>query len=140
MKKANPFMSVFLILSLGVICAMVALSAAAKSRVVLARDPGAINERNQADVQKTARLFDRALLAMTGQKTAVDAWKTLGLRADDVVAVKINCNRWTLDLSPQPELVTALCNSLQTVVPANHIIVYDNDSAALTASGFTLNR
>jgi hypothetical protein len=140
MKKTNQIMSMFLILSLCVICATIALSAAAKSRVVLARAPGAINERNQADAEKTARLFDQALLALTGQRTAADSWKKLGLRADDVVAVKINCNRWTIDLSPHPELVAALCRSLQAVVPANHIIVYDNDSAALTASGFVINR
>jgi hypothetical protein len=141
MKKAKPIMGVILILSLCLIVTTVALSAAtARSRVVLARAPGAIDERNQADAEKTARLFDRALLALTGQKTAADAWKTLGLRAGDVVAVKINCNRWTIDLSPQPELVTALCRSLQTVIPANRIIVYDNDSAALTASNFVINR
>lgn len=139
MKKSGIILSVFLILSLCLICATVTLSAAAKSRVVLARDPGAINERNQAEGPKTARLFDRALLALTGQKTALAAWNVLGLKPKDVVAVKINCNRWTIDLSPQPELVAALCNSLQIVIPANHIIVYDNDSAALTASGFILN-
>ena len=89
--------------------------------------PKAINERNQADAKETARLFDRALLATTGQKTAIDSWKTLGLRPDDVVAIKINSDNWTIGLRPHPELVTALCLSLQTVIPANHIIVYDND-------------
>jgi hypothetical protein len=140
MKKANPLMSVFLILSLCVISTTVALSAAAaKSKVVLARDPGVINERNQADVQKTVRLFDRALLAMTGQKTAVDSWKTLGLRPEDVVAVKINSDNWTIGLRPHPELVTALCLSLQTVIPANHIIVYDNITENMKESNFAVN-
>jgi hypothetical protein len=113
---------------------------AAKSKVVLARNAKAINERNQADAGETVRLFDRALLALSGQKTAAESWKTLGLKADDVVAIKINCNNWTIRLSPHPELVAALCNSLQTVIPANQIIVFDNEAEALTASGFTLNR
>ena len=115
-------------------------SPAAKTRVVLARNPQAISERNQADGKETARLFDRALLAMTGLKTAADSWKALGLNSGDVVAVKINCNTWTIALRPHPELVDALCSSLQTIIPANHIIVYDNDSAALTTSGFAINR
>jgi hypothetical protein len=139
MRKTNPLMSMFLILSLCLIFSTVALSAAAKSRVVLARDPGAINDRNQADVQKTARLFDWALLAMTGQKTAVDSWKTLGLRTEDVVAIKINSDNWTIGLRPHPELVTALCLSLQTVIPANHIIVYDNITENMKESNFAVN-
>jgi hypothetical protein len=115
------------------------LPAAAKSRVVLARNPGAINDRNQADRQETARLFDRALLATTGQKTAGDSWKTLGLRPADVVAIKINSDNWTIGLRPHPELVTALCLSLQTVIPADHIIVYDNISENMKESNFAVN-
>jgi len=140
MKKTKQAVSVFSILLLFVICAMGQLPVAAKSRVVLARNRAAINDRNQADGKETARLFDRALLVMTAQKTASNAWKTLGLNPKDVVAIKINCNTWTIGLSPHPELVTALCRSLQTVIPANNIIVYDNDSAALKESSFVINR
>jgi hypothetical protein len=85
-------------------------------------------------------LFDRALAALTGAKTPADSWKALGLVPADVVAVKINCNNWTIHLSPQPELIQALCRSLQAVVPANRIIIYDNDAGALKESGFSLNR
>lgn len=131
---------VFGIFALTVLCLNAGLTAASKGRVVLARNAKAINERNQADAKETARLFDQALLALSGQKTAADSWKTLGLKANDVVAVKINCNTWTIGLSPHPELIDALCRSLQTVVQANQIIVFDNEAAALTTSGFTLNR
>ena len=141
MKKPRPVMLVFLILLLFALCALVELSSApVKSRVIMARNPGAINERNQADGKETARLFDQALLALTAQKTAAASWKALGLHAEDVVAIKINCNTWTIGLSPHPQLVTAVCRSLQTIIPANHIIVYDNDSAALQAGGFAINR
>ncbi len=139
MKKAKRMMSVFVIFLLLVICLSAELPAA-KTRVVLARNPKAISDRNQADAVETARLFDRALLALTGKKTVLDAWKKLGLRAEDVVAVKVNCNTWTIGLSPHPELVNALCNSMQTIIPANHIIVYDNDSAAVKAGNFVINR
>ena len=83
--------------------------------------------------------FDQALLATTGQKTAADSWKTLGLRPDDVVAIKINSDNWTIGLRPHPELVTALCLSLQTVIPASHIIVYDNISENMKESNFAVN-
>jgi hypothetical protein len=105
----------------------------------LARNAKAINERNQADAKETARLFDRALLATTGQKTAMSSWKTLGLGPDDVVAIKINSDNWTIGLRPHPELVTALCLSLQTVIPADHIIVYDNITENMKESNFAVN-
>ncbi|MCX6558200.1 MAG: hypothetical protein NTW95_12360 [Candidatus Aminicenantes bacterium] len=140
MKRNKWIPCIFALVALAALCLSVDLTAAAKSRVVLARNAKAINDRNQADAKETARLFDRALLALTGRKTAADSWKTLGLKPDDVVAVKINCNTWTIGLSPHPELMAALCNSLQTMVPANRIIVYDNDSESLIASGFAINR
>jgi hypothetical protein len=140
MMKNKRVLCLFAVLALAAICFTIDLSAAAGRRVVVARNAKAINDRNQADAKETARLFDQALLALTGQKSAADSWKTLGLKPDDVVAIKINCNTWTLGLSPHPELMAALCSSLQAVIPANRIIVYDNDSAALTASGFAVNR
>jgi len=140
MMKSKRVLCVVAALALAALCFSADLTAAAKSRVVLARNAKAINERNQAEPKETARLFDQALGTLTGQKTAADSWKMLGLKPGDVVAIKINCNTWTIGLSPHPELVAALCTSLQAVVPANHIIVYDNDSEALTASGFAINR
>ena len=141
MKKNGHFFCLLTILLSGVLCAADEFPiAAAKSRVVMARNPKAINERNQANQQETTRLFDSALTALTGEKSAADSWRALGLRPEDTVAVKINCNTWTIDLSPHPELVNALCRSLQAVVPANRIIIYDNESAAMEKSGFAINR
>jgi hypothetical protein len=140
MKRNKWIPCIFALVALAALCLSVDLTAAAKSRVVLARNAKAINDRNQADAKETARLFDQALLALTGRKTAADSWRSLGLKPDDVVAIKINCNTWTIGLSPHPELVAALCSSLQTVIPANRIIVFDNDSPALIASGFAIKR
>ena len=111
----------------------------ARSRVVQVRNPRAISGRGVCDPKETALLFDRALAELTGEKTPAGSWKSLGLVPTDVVAVKINCNNWTITLSPQPELVEALCLSLQTVIPANQIIIYDNEASALKESGFVLN-
>jgi hypothetical protein len=139
MRKTKQVVSLTSILLFFVLGATAELSAVGKSRIVLARNAKAINERNQADVKETARLFDRALLAATGQKKAIASWKTLGLGPDDVVAIKINSDNWTIGLRPHPELVTALCLSLQTVIPADHIIVYDNITENMKESNFTIN-
>jgi hypothetical protein len=112
----------------------------AKSTIVVARDPRAIDERNHADAVRVARMFDRALLTFTGEGTAAEAWKRLGLIATDVVAIKVNCNDWTIRLSPHPELVGALTRSLATVIPENQIIVYERRTADLKNAGFTPNK
>lgn len=120
------------------------LSAAAapgreKARVVLARSPKAVSERNVADRVECARLLERALTALTGAADAKGAWLALGLRPTDVVAVKLNCNNWTIQLNPHVELVAALTQSLSLVVPENQIILYEGNSADLEESGFPLN-
>lgn len=138
MKKPMRVASLISLLSFFIFCAAAELPAAGKSRVVLARNARAINERNQADARETARLFERALLAASGQKTAMASWKALGLGPDDVVAIKINSDNWTIGLRPHPELVTALCLSLQTVIPADHIIVYDNIGENMKESNFAV--
>jgi hypothetical protein len=113
---------------------------AAKTRVVLARNPKAIDGRDQCDAAEAARLFDRALLALTGAKSAAEAWKGLGIVPTDTVAIKVNCNNWTVSLSPKPELVAALCRSLQAVVPAGKVIVFDNEEEALRRGGMVEGR
>jgi hypothetical protein len=128
--------------ALGLVAAVAAAApapVAEKVRVVVARNPRAVNDRNVCDAAATARLFDRALQALTGAPTAAQAWTALGLAPTDVVAVKMNCNNWTIALNPHRELVDAMCRSMETVVPAGQIILYDNDSRALTASGFAIN-
>ena len=140
MKRNKWMRCLFALVAMASLCLGVDLTAAAKEQVVLARNPKAINDRNQADAAETSRLFDQALLKLAGRKTAADSWKALGLGPADVVAVKINCNTWTIALSPQPELLDALCRSLETVIPANQIIIYDNDSAAMKECRFVLNR
>jgi hypothetical protein len=112
----------------------------AQVRVVIVRNPRAISERDVCDRNEAVRLFDRALAELTGAATAAASWKALGIVPTDVVAVKINCNNWTIALSPKPELIEALCRSLLAVVPANQIIVYDNEEAAMKQSGFFPNR
>jgi len=119
--------------------AALATAAESKSTVVVARDPQSIDARNRADAARVTRLFERALLAFTGKGSAPEAWRELGLVPTDVVAIKVNCNDWTIRLSPHPELVTALTKSLATVIPENQIIVYERRTSDLKNAGFTPN-
>jgi hypothetical protein len=141
-SHGRSFLGAAALLAIGLAAAALASPAASaeKARVVLARNPRAVSARNAADLGETVRLFDKGLEALTGAGTPAEAWKTLGLLPSDVVAVKLNCNSWTISLNPHPELVEALCRSLQTVVPANAIILYDNDSGAVRRGGFAINR
>jgi hypothetical protein len=116
------------------------LAAPAKSKVIVARDERAINDRNQADAVRVTQLFERSLLAFTGKNSATEAWRELGLAPSDVVAIKVNCNAWTVKLSPHPELVNAITKSLATVISENQIIVYEASTADLKNAGFTPNR
>jgi hypothetical protein len=110
-----------------------------KSRVIVARNPKAINDRNQCDAAETASLFDKALFSLTEKNTTADAWAALGLNAKDIVAVKVNCNSWTLDLSPHKALVNALCSSMSVVIPMNNIIIYERTTGDLEEGGFKQN-
>jgi len=62
------------------------------------------------------------------------------LKSHDTVAVKINCNTWTVSLLPHPEFLNALFESLGQVIPLNNIIVYERTSGDLRDGGFTINQ
>lgn len=116
-----------------------AASPVEKSTVVVARDPGAVNNRNVCDPALVTAMFDKSLLALTGRKNAADAWAALGVTAKDTVAVKVNCNTWTIHLCPHMELVDALCKSLGSVITANRIILYERRTRELESGGFKRN-
>lgn len=115
-------------------------AAPAKSRVILSQNPQAINQRNQCNQEEVTALFNKALLALTGAAGPALAWAALGLVPNDVVAVKVNCNNWTLDLRPHQELVKALCQSLNSVIALNRIIIYERCNSDLVDGGFTINK
>jgi len=106
------------------------------SRVVVAKNPRVVDERNVADAAETTRLFDRSLLALTGKPTAAEAWAALNLGPADTVAIKVNCNDWTVALHPHAELLEALCASLQKVIPASRIVIYEGYGKDLRNSGY----
>lgn len=111
-----------------------------RSTVVIAHDPQAIDNRNQCNADIVSRMLNRSLMALTTQTTPAQAWTTLGLSPNDVVAIKVNCNTWTVKLTPHNELVNALCQSLGLVIPLNNIIFYERTTSDLISGGFTSNR
>ncbi len=111
-----------------------------KSRVILAQNPQAVNQRNQCNQEEVTALFNKGLFALTGAADSAHAWSALGLVANDVVAVKVNCNNWTIDLRPHQELVNALCQSLNSVIALNRIIIYERCNSDLEDGGFKINK
>ncbi len=114
-------------------------SVSRKSKVVVARNPLAVNSRNVCNPKEVDGMFARSLFALTGKSSHAQAWAALGLTAGDVVAVKVNCNTWTIHLSPHLELVDALCKSLNSVIPLNQIIFYERNTRELESGGFKRN-
>ena len=110
-----------------------------KSKVVTVRSPRAINNRNQCDPAEVKAMLEQGLRVLTGTTSARESWIALGLTPGDVVGVKINCNNWTIKLSPHPDLIAALAESLGSVVSSNHIIFYDMTKSDLEDAGFRLN-
>lgn len=111
-------------------------AAGKKTPVVVAHNPKAIDNRNRCNAAEVTSMVDRSLKALTGQNTPADAWGALGLKKNDIVAVKVNCNTWTIKLSPHMELVNALIKSLNTVIPENNIIFYERTTRDLESGGF----
>jgi uncharacterized protein (DUF362 family) len=119
------------------------LSPAAKSRVIIARDPELRGASPTPDARRISALLDRAMLglfahpaALTPENT-IAAWRHIA-GPGDTVSLKVN----TLGgrgISTNIELANAVCERLQQagVKPAN-IVVWDRDSEELERVGFRI--
>lgn len=110
-----------------------------KSRIIVVRNERAVNDRNACDPGEAGRMIENALLTFTGKSNVQDAWASLGLTKADRVGIKVNCNSSRFRLFAHPELVSALCDSLSTIVSKNNIIIYERRSSELQRAGFTIN-
>ena len=116
------------------------VNAAAKSKVVLVRNERAINDRNECNKREVFLMLGKALTEVTGKEKPENIWATLCVTKEDIVAIKINCNKAGFPLFAHTELVYALCESLSSVVPPNNIIIYDRSTSELTNAGFRENK
>ncbi len=112
-------------------------AAGGKSRVVLARNTSLAGLEGPALDNAIANLVHLAVKDAVGAATPQQAWSGL-FKADDVVAVKINC--LAPELAPSQGVILAIVQGLMAAgLPPEHIIVYDKEDRDLTKAGYVLN-
>jgi len=111
-----------------------------KVKVAVVQNEKAISSRNVCDRAQADLMIKQALFSITGKDNVKDAWISLGLKVNDMVGIKVNCNTWTFSLFNHPELVYALANTMEKVIPANNIIIYERSSSELRRAGFVINK
>ena len=82
-------------------------TAGPKSRVVIARDPLVRPSGGAVDSARLANLLDRAVQAVYGCDSPIEAWKKIA-RPNEVVGLKVNCLAGR-GSSTNPALVDAVC-------------------------------
>jgi hypothetical protein len=95
---------------------------AAKSHVILVRDPAVMDAAGQIQPDVVASMLDRAVVALTGKKKAQSAWKAL-FEPSDVVGIKSNAWRF---LPTPPAVEQAIKQRLLDIGCANEAIAIDD--------------
>jgi len=112
--------------------------AAAKSKVVIARDALLRGTGSTVDSGRMLKLLDRAMQALFDRDHPIEAWRKV-VRPGETVGLKVN----TLGgrgISTNLQLVEAVCERLQEAgVKAGDIVVWDHDSEELERAGFHLS-
>ncbi|MGA2166752.1 MAG: DUF362 domain-containing protein [Terracidiphilus sp.] len=110
-------------------------AAAAKSRVVVARDAQLRGTGSTVDSRRMLSLLDRGMQALFDRDHPIEAWRRL-VRPGELVGLKVN----TLGgrgISSNLELVEAICERLQEAgINAGNIVVWDRDSDEMEHAGF----
>jgi uncharacterized protein (DUF362 family) len=112
---------------------------AAKSRVVVARDPLLRGSGSTIDSRRLETLLDRAMQSLFNlgatHENSIAAWRRIA-GAGDTVSLKVN----TLGgrgISTNADLVAAVCERLQQAgVAARNIVVWDRDTEEMERAGF----
>ena len=127
------------VIGIGMASAPELYSAQQKSKVAVIRNEKAITDRNVCDKKQVALMIEKALSAVTGKTRPEEIWSSLGITKDDVVGIKVNCNRAGYSLFAHTDLVYALCDNLSSVVRPNNIIIYERHTSELSNAGFKAN-
>ena len=111
---------------------------AAKSKVVVARDPSLHSAAGQLDDKRVLHLLDRAIAAYTGRDHPVEAWKRI-VPVGKVIGLKTN-GLGGKGISTHAVLVLAIAERLQQAgVKPGEIIVWDRNARDLQVCGLTIN-
>jgi len=106
----------------------------AKSRVVLVRDPSAMNSYT-VDATKVRAMVAAGVNALTGEKDEAEAWRHF-VNSNDVVGIKINTQAGPLQ-STRRALVEAIAQGLRAAgITATNIYVFDRDPIQMRAAGY----
>jgi len=113
-----------------------------KSKVVIARDPTLHGPDGKLDEKRVGELLDRAIVAYTGRKRPLDAWKHIVLEGgakDKVIGLKTN-GLGGKGISTHAALVFAIAERLQQAgVKPGDILIWDRNARDLEACGLTIN-
>ncbi len=108
--------------------------ATSKSRVVLVRDPSAMNSFT-ADATKVHAMVASGIDALTGERDEAAAWRHFASKSD-VVGIKINTQAGPLQ-STRRAVVDAIAQGLRAAgVDATNIYVFDRDPIRMRAAGY----
>ncbi|GAB4250467.1 MAG: hypothetical protein OHK005_17400 [Candidatus Methylacidiphilales bacterium] len=111
-----------------------AASTPTRSRVAVVEDPSLVF-RFQADPDRAAKAFNRALLALTGRNSIRDAWLSL-IRPTDRIGIKISTGGHG-SYGSTPAILGAILEGLHRAgVPMDRVILWDRPPASMSAAGF----
>jgi uncharacterized protein (DUF362 family) len=96
-----------------------------RGRVVSVRSERCVDvETSAADDGVVREMLARGICALTGEKTAADAWRRF-IEPQDVVGIKVNCGGYPYVISAY-EIVAEVVRQLMALgVPAQRIVVYE---------------
>jgi len=111
--------------------------AAAKSRVVIARDPMLRESGASLDSGRLLKILDRAVQSLYDRDSPAEAWRSV-VRPGEVVGLKVNCLAGR-GISTNVALVEAICERLQQAgVPQKNIVIWDRLNSDLESAGFRI--
>ena len=114
------------------------VSALAKSKVVIARDPMLRGAGTTVDSRRILNLLDHAMQALFDVDHPAEPWKKL-VRPNDMVGLKVNALGGRA-FSSNLQLVEAICERLQEAgIRARDIVVWDRDTEELERAGFHIS-
>jgi uncharacterized protein (DUF362 family) len=113
-------------------------AAAAKSKVVIARDAALHNGGEQLDEKRVLDLLDRAIASYTGRDKPIEAWKQI-VPVGKVIGLKTN-GLGGRGICTHLALVLAISERLQQAgVKPGEILVWDRNARDLEVCGLTIN-
>jgi uncharacterized protein (DUF362 family) len=109
-----------------------------KSRVVLVRDPSAVNGFN-FDAAKVRAMVATGMKTLTGKSDEAAAWRVF-VSSNDVVGIKISTVGAPLQVT-RHEVVDAIIDGLQSAeVAGTNIIVWDRFALKMVDGGYKIKR